>query len=509
MMNDQRRPFLDAEEVTNEALHNIGKDVKLEEPEKADDRVAILTVQDLLEQIKTDDFEKLYVTTAAIANTPNMEQIPDDQIEEVKSVAEYQLSKMPLDQEIDEESQKKLQSAANFYMIPRTAEYKFDVGNNRHSQEMKLYTVNDVEGYCLYTVVDENNITISKNARDAIEKYLLETYPDEVKSGTLKVSEIIDDLTPNTLDELYDAVGNDHPFTMRFLPNRVDEIVSKRGIPKKAKQEVLKEPETKEAEIKDEKDKNPTETSIEERQELEEEPQYESYIEKIAKFNNVKPAVVNTRVIENFEKVEEDTGIHLKGKFQRGDVVAVRLPYKLGYRTFLVQKSTGMTIDQNGVLDGKPGKMYNYKEVGDYFRFRLRGGEDGGDGGKPLSKDEGRDYSTYIDKNGEVREEKFVNNGKQKDMLRDERERYLLEVEEIDKKLADAIEEYQKSATHENYEKVRNLVKEKVEVDNKYNALDKQRELTERSIDNIETAINRDLDVNDEKVPWDVGRERW
>ena len=213
--------------------------------------------------------------------------------------------------------------------------------------------------------------------------------------------------------------------------------------------------------------------------------------------NHVNPNVVNTREIEDFEQVEEDTGIVLKGRYKRGDVVAVRIPYKLQYRTFLVDKNTGMTIDGNGDLDRKSGKFYDFDEVEEYFRYELRGGPDGGDAGTPLRHDERDDKITYIDEKGTIQEEDFVNNGKQKDMMKEERQRYITEVGEIDKRLSDAIEEYQKNATRENYERVRDLIKEKVEIDNKYNALDNQRELTEKTKENIEHVIEKDLDEDD------------
>ena len=121
----------------------------------------------------------------------------------------------------------------------------------------------------------------------------------------------------------------------------------------------------------------------------------------------------------------------------------------------------------------------------------------GGENGRPLRYDESRDYTTYIDQYGDVKQEKYVNNGKQKDMMKDERERYLTEVGEADRKLADAIEEYQKHATQENYKKVKDIIQEKVDIDNKYNALGEQREITEKTKENTEKAINKDLDDDD------------
>ena len=160
-----------------------------------------------------------------------------------------------------------------------------------------------------------------------------------------------------------------------------------------------------------------------------------------------------------------------------------------------------MTIDSHGALDRRPGKFYDYDEIEEYFRFSFRSGSDGGENGKPLRYDENRDYTTYIDEHGDVKEQKYINNGKEIDMSREERQRYLTEVSEIDKRLSQAIEEYQKHATHENYQKVKDIIKEKVNIDNKYNALYEQREITEKTKENTEKVIQKDLDDDDDWFP--------
>lgn len=521
MLENNERPFLEVEDELNKALGNIGKDIKIHEQE---DRIANYTVQELLEELKIDEFEKMYVTTAAFSNTPNMEKVPDEKLNDVKTMAEYRLSQMKQNENVDEKSREKLKASSNFYLIPRVAEQKISVGNQEKTQTVNLYTVNDVEGYCLYTVIGENNVTISKNFRDAIEKYLKENYPAEVASGELKINDVVEHFTPHNMNELYDKVEEEHSITMRFLSERVDEYARSKGIEEKDygvkegklldRQENLLEEnkikpkenieektnENKEKTQEDEGIRNDIPIEIDEKEkEKEKEPEKksESYIEKIARMNHVNPSVVNTRVVENFEKIEEDTGIHLQGRYRRGDVVAVRLPYKLQYRTFLVDKNTGMTIDEHGDMDRRAGRLYDFDEIEEYFRFAYRSGPDGGDDGRPLRYDEGKDYMTYIDEHGEVKEEKFVNNGKEIDMMKDDRERYLTEVGEADKRLEEAIEEYQKNATHENYQKVKEIIQEKVDIDNKYNALGKQREITEKTKENTEKVIEKDLDDDD------------
>ena len=549
MLNNDERPFLDAEEVVNDAISRMGKDVKIADSQEGpdiDERIAALTVQELLEELKTDEFEKIYINSAAQINTPSMEGIPDEQVAEIKTVAEYRLSNMAPTQEIDGEEQERIKSAANFYMIPRMADRKVSVGKDTYSQKVNFYTITDPEGCSLYTVINENNITLTSNARNAIQKYLEENYPAEFASGLITVDDIAEKYTPKNLDELYQITGEDHPFTIRFLPERVDEIAVEKGIDVKtigAKDpraierdeatdrddldEDTKVTKREDPEFKlDEEEKGELEEpdgrdglvdegkgirlDLEEEREENEQANGGTLAEKIARNNHVKPAVVNIRVIENFEKVEEDTGIPLKGRYPRGEVVAVRIPYKLGYRTFLAEKSTGLTIDGRGIKDTRNGKLYNFREMEDYFRFKIRDGDDGGENGKPLRADEGKDYTTYINEHGELDKEKFVNNGKEPDMIREERERYLAEVEEVDRKLKDAIEEYQDHGTRENYLKVKELIDKKVEIDNKYNALDEQREVTEKTKENTEDAIGRDLDDDDDDwFPGPGGRHHW
>lgn len=525
---NNERPFMEVEDELNNALSGIGKNRESKDNSLTiDDKIAALTVQELLEKLTIDEFEKIYITTAAQSASPTKEQISDDKLENVKTLAEYELSNRDLNEEISVEEQNKLKAASNFYLIPHTVNQKYAIGNEIQTKQVDLYTVNDVEGYSLYTVID-NNISMSNGFRKKIEDYMKENYESEINSGLLKIDDVVEYFTPNSMEEIYEKLGDERIISMRFLPDRIDEYARSKGIFDKKidaigddtretnldqhdnlleenKVALREEPEQKqEKESVDELEEEPGKVRDDASVRLEEdkdEPVYESYIEKIAKLNHVKPAVVNTRVVENFEKVEEDTGIPLKGRYPRGEVIAVRIPYKLGYRTFLVEKSTGMTIDGKGRMERKTGRLYDYDEIEDYFRFKLRNGADGGESGKPLRYDEGRDYTTYIDEHGDVKEKKFINNGKKQDMLREERERYLAEVEEADQKLKEAIEDYQKHATRENYEKVREIIKEKVEIDNKYNALDEQREVTQETKENTERVIERDLDDDDGWFP--------
>ena len=512
--------FTVIEDELNIALEKIGKDEKLDASEgSVDEKISSLTVQDLLKELKTDEFEKIYITTAAQSNSSNKDFMNDDNINQVQNFAEYQLSKMKSNQKVDEITKNKLKSASNFYLIPHNVYQRYNVGNNEQTKMVNFYTVNDTDGYSLYTIIGDN-VTMSTSFRNKIEDYLKENYMSEIESGNLEINKIVEHFTPNNINELYEKVCEDYAITMRFLPSRIDEIVNQNGIRKKEanereidlyendnllesnKVQLRDSIENKEdntfTKMENEKDNinnNIEKKKTSEKDEKDEKGSLEGdYIQKIAKLNHVSPLVVNTRVVKNLPKIEEDLGIHLQRKKYPEGVIAVRIPYKLSYRTFLVDPSTGLTIDGKGILDRRPGRLYDYDEIEDYFRFKLRSGSDGGKNGKPLKYDEGRSYTTYIDEHGDVKEKKFVNNGKKQDMLREERERYLTEVEEVDRKLSDAIEEYQKNATSENYKKVKDIIQEKVDIDNKYNALDEQKEITKETKDNTEKVIQKDLD---------------
>ena len=529
--NENGRSYMEIEDELNEALGRIGEQKSMGEQEiTTEEKVAMLTVQELLEQMKTDEFEKLYIAAASQGNSLTQEAVPEEQIEKIKTLAEYRLEQMPLTGQISKEEQGKLKINSNFYMIPHTVTQRYIVGNIEKPKRINIYTINDVEGYSLFTIINEENVSISTTFTEKIKKYLQEFYPIELQTGMITVEEIVDYFTPQNMDEMYEMLGQDAIISIRFLPDRIDEFAQSKGLQPKGlayreigiresaavEQDNLSEEtkvaprptpeqelETDEGETLEEPDGEPGKVqdgaSIRLEEDVEEKEEHvESYVEKIARLNHVKPAVVNTRVIENFEKVEEDTGIPLKGLYPRGEVIAVRIPYKLGYRTFLVEKSTGMTIDGKGRMDRKPGKMYDFDEIEDYFRYKLRDGHDGGDDGKPLREDEGRDYTTYIDEHGDLREQKYINNGKQQDMLREERERYLAEVAEADQRLKEAIDEYQKNATRENYMKVRDIIKKKIEIDNRYNALEEQREVTKETKENTERTIGKKIDDDDD-----------
>lgn len=61
---ENQRSYMEIEDELNNALGKIGE--KQEEPELTmEEKVATLTVQEMLEQMRIDEFEKMYITAAA------------------------------------------------------------------------------------------------------------------------------------------------------------------------------------------------------------------------------------------------------------------------------------------------------------------------------------------------------------------------------------------------------------------------------------------------------------
>ena len=185
MAENNKGNFLEIEDELNEALKGIGRGIKLEN-DSIDEKISAITVQDLLKELKTDEFEKMYIASSSQSNSVNKQTSID--VDKMQNLAEYQLSQMKQDDKVDEESKDKLKSAANFYLIPHIAEQKYSIGNVNQTKMINVYTVNDVEGYSLYTIIDNKNINISSSFRNRIEKYLRDNYENMLYKEIASIS---------------------------------------------------------------------------------------------------------------------------------------------------------------------------------------------------------------------------------------------------------------------------------------------------------------------------------
>ena len=85
---------------------------------------------------------------------------------------------------------------------------------------------------------------------------------------------------------------------------------------------------------------------------------------------------------------------------------------------------------------------------------------------------------------------KYINNGKQNDMLKEERERYITEVAEANERLKAAIDEYQNDNIQDNWLRVKSAMRERIRIDKKYEVLANQKRVT---IDTLEETKDETL----------------
>ena len=99
-----------------------------------------------------------------------------------------------------------------------------------------------------------------------------------------------------------------------------------------------------------------------------------------------------------------------------------------------------------------------------------------------------------------------------KNVLIEERERYIADVNEVNMALQDAIEDYQKTATHDNWLKVREIMKERIDIDRKYRikerGFDNQKNATiETMKSSVENSTHHCIDDDEEEFgPWSSHR---
>ena len=168
--------------------------------------------------------------------------------------------------------------------------------------------------------------------------------------------------------------------------------------------------------------------------------------------------------------------------------MTVRVPKTaIGDRLYLANTKTGQRIE---IRDKR---RENVEDAEQLFKYRWRPGLDTN---VPMKKPREREgqitYMTYVDKNGELKEARYINNGKQIDLSIEERERYLAEAREADEVLRDAIEEHEKTPTLESHLRVKDAMEKRVAVDKKYDVLEKQKEVSKDSILNSKEIVEDD-----------------
>lgn len=361
----------------------------------------------------------------------------------------------------------------------------------------------------------------SKQLENAVDN-ALEDYKDEISQGLLSEAEIKRRFEISTISEIDDVLENGE-FTLEDVQDIVDKMAKEKGIVKKpisldrredelanrddrdkAKDDKMEElAEEEEAKENDENEVDEAQVEEESKTKSSETGISADIIVMLATRFGCSPEQIDFRKIENYQKLQEDTGIKVTSQ-ERGDIWAIRI-------------RRGLLPERYHIINAKTGEMLrpnrgeistgNIEEAKDYFKYRLRRGENA----KPLRRDEERSYITYIDNNGDLKEMKYLNNGRRDDMLREERERYIAEVNEVNIALQEAIEDYQKTATHDNWLKVREIMKERIDIDRKYRikerGFDNQKNVTiETMKSSVENSTHHCIDDDEEFGPWSSHR---
>jgi hypothetical protein len=189
--------------------------------------------------------------------------------------------------------------------------------------------------------------------------------------------------------------------------------------------------------------------------------------------------------------------------------MAVRIPRVIGGdKLYLANTFTGERIEIRNR------EKRNVKEAEQIFKYDWRPGLDTKRAmQKPKEKEGQITYMTYLDRDGNTKEAKYINNGKQTDLSLEERERYLAEVEVATQRLKEAIEMHEKYPSQESHLKVQAAMKLRVAVDKKYDVLQKQVDVSKNTMNNAKAIVeeddggkaikyNHEEDEN-ERVPWE------
>ena len=241
----------------------------------------------------------------------------------------------------------------------------------------------------------------SKQLENAIDN-ALEEYKEEISQGLLSRTEIKRRFEISTISEIDDVI-EDGEFSLEDVQDIVDRIAEEKGIVKKQTIARRKEDELVNRDDRDKaKDDKIEELSEEETKENGNKELDEVQVEEEAKTKSTEtgisanvvamlatrfgcsPEQIDFRKIENYQKLQEDTGIKVTNQ-ERGDIWAIRIRRGLlPDRYHIIDAGTGEILKPNkGEIS-----TGNIEEAKDYFKYRLRRGENA----KPLRRDEERSY---------------------------------------------------------------------------------------------------------------------
>lgn len=433
-----------------------------------------------MEEFEIDDFEKLYAVTSAEINSPeevNNETFKDIDFNNISTLASFKKNNSRFFSDKYRLSEEK---DMNYYVIPVTLKQRVRSGNEEFTIDQKSYVITDSAGYGLFIVM--NNGILMRTAELEEQLEIAEArYKEYLEKGIISREDLRAPFNVNNLDEAMELIDN-QGFTLSDTQKIIDEKMRENGI-------VLLD-DAKANDLGEERLEPGEELEIDERRARAEASMAgisPNMLEMLAEKYGCRVDQLSFRKIDDYERLDEDTGIN--ARMYRGKVIALRINYGFQQRYFVINSETGDRIKlQRGEIE-----TGNIPELEDYFKYPLTRSNGKEDTSRPLSYDSstGPSYITYLDVNGNVKEAKYINNGKADDMLREERQRYIAEVAEADKVLSYAIDAYQKENTQENWLRVKDAMSKRIQVDKKYRVLERQKENT---INTLDETINETLE---------------
>lgn len=408
------------------------------------------------DDVKIDDFEKLYAITSAKLNAESMFDDDAYNPEDFDEICNFAQFKLEHPEFFEGSSKFPNHNDMKFYNIP--------IHIKMNGQKIKCSSLIDINGNGLYIILPDGKVVPSAEFRKLTD---IQTF---VESGALTDEDVQKLLkSGESINEISKLIENDE-LDILLIREKAIAMVKAKGLDPDA---ILKEAREKDL-AQEEKDE---EELVEEQEEQEEKDEKEldeeaiedaeragiefEVLQAIAVQKGCKLHQIRLRELYREDIIKERIGKDLKQ--YKGRLAIARITYGFKEEMIIVDKTNGSIIHDNRKHD---------HEIEDLVPRWPHGTK------MPIKKDEGRSYISYLDENGVVKQTKFLNNGKKIDMSKDERERFIVEVEAINKELSEAISAYEKNNTMENWQKVREAMAKRVAIDRKYDALRNQKDVT-------------------------------
>ncbi len=436
-----------------------------------------------MEEFEIDDFEKLYAITSAEINSPeevtNL-SFKDIDFDKISNLAKFKKDNPEL---FSDKYRDPKEIDMNYYVIPVTIQQRVRNGNEEISIDKKSYVLTDSSGYALFIIMEDGVLARSAELEEQLRIAEIR-YKEYIDKGVISRNDIRDQFMIHDINDVMELIDEKN-FTLDDVQKMVDEKMKAHGI-------VLKEDNSTKSQMEqgEERLEPGEELELNEgktRAEANALGISQGMLEMLAERYHCRVDQLSFRKIDDYERLDEDTGIN--ARMLRGKVIALRINYGFQQRYYVVNSQTG---DQLKLHRGEI-ETGNIPELEDYFKYPLTRSNGKEDTSRSLAWDKstGPSYITYLDEYGNVKEARFINNGKEDDMTRDERQRYIAEVAEADKLLEEVIDEYQKDNTQENWLRVKDAMSKRIKIDKKYKVLERQKENT---INTLDETIDETLD---------------